>query len=90
MKALSPKAFWLLEVVLVVAFFLLLAVPIQDYAMREFKEYVRHPSPQTLKAFGDKKQEETRLRQGMAVLIALVAVGVAIPIFWDRRGSRGR
>ena len=49
--------------------------------MREFKEYLRHPSPQTLKAFQEKSQEESRLRQEIAIPIAVVVLTLAIPIY---------
>jgi hypothetical protein len=37
-------------------------LPIQDYALSEFKDWQRNPSPQTLKAFQDKRQREVHLR----------------------------
>ncbi len=75
------RALWFLEVVLVVALFFVLFVPIQDYAMREFKAYLRHPSPQTLKAFQEKSQEESRLRQNIAIPLAIVVLTLAVPIY---------
>jgi hypothetical protein len=75
------RALWFLEVVLVVALFFVLFVPIQDYAMREFKAYLRDPSPQTLKAFEEKSQEESRLRQNIAIPLAIVALTLAVPIY---------
>jgi hypothetical protein len=81
------RALWFLEVVLVVALFFVLLVPIQDYAMREFKEYLRHPSPRTLKAFQEKSQEESGLRQNIAIPLAIVVLALALPIYRIRHRS---
>ena len=81
MNSMKYGALWFLEVMLVVALVLVLLVPVQDYAMREFKEYLRHPSPETLKAFQDKNQEEFRIRRNIAIPIAVVVAVLAIPIF---------
>jgi hypothetical protein len=75
------RALWFLEVVLVVVLFFVLFVPIQDYAMREFKEYLRHPSPQTLKAFQEKSREESRLRERIAIPLVIVVLTLAVPIY---------
>jgi hypothetical protein len=45
---------------IVIATFVLI-VPIQDYALREFKEWLSHPSPETLTAFHNKQQEESQV-----------------------------
>jgi hypothetical protein len=81
------RVLWLVEIMLVVFFFLVLVVPIQDYAMREFKVYLRHPSPATLKAFQDKAEEESRLRHEIAIPIAAVVLTLAIPIYRMRHRS---
>jgi hypothetical protein len=44
---------WILELLIIVAIAFSLLVPIQDYALREFKGWQRNPSPQTLKTFQD-------------------------------------
>jgi len=79
------RALLFLEVVLVLVLLFVVFVPIQDYAMREFKEYLRHPSPQTLKAFQDKSQEESKLRRNIAIPLAAVVLTLAIPIYRIRR-----
>jgi hypothetical protein len=79
------RALRFLEAVLVVALLFVLFVPIQDYAMSEFKEYVRHPSPQTLKTFQQKNQEESRLREIIAIPLAIVVLALAIPIYRNRK-----
>lgn len=90
MKAMTYRALCFLEIVVVLIFLFVLTVPIQDYAMREFREYMRHPSPQNLQAFRAKKEEEFRLRQEIAIPIAGLAVVLAIPIFRNRRVRTNR
>jgi len=81
------QVLWFIEIVLVALLFLVLVVPIQDYAMREYKEYLRYPSPATLKAFQDKAEEESRLRHEVAISIAAVVLILAIPIYRMRHRS---
>lgn len=45
------RVLWLLEIVLGALLLFVMFVPIQDYALREYKEYLGHPSPETLKVF---------------------------------------
>jgi len=66
-----------------------LTVPIQDYALREFKEWYSHPSPETLTAFRNKQQEESRLRMTIAVPFVTLAVLLAFPLYRLRRKSKG-
>jgi hypothetical protein len=80
------RALWLVEIILMLLLALVLLLPIQDYAMREFKEYLENPSPQRLKTFQDKSAEETQLRHGIALPIAAVVVILAIPLY--RRRNR--
>jgi hypothetical protein len=79
------RALWFVEIVLVVVLLFVLFVPIQDYAMREFKEYLRHPSQQTRRVFEEKSQEESRLRRNIAIPLAVVVFTLAIPIYRIRR-----
>jgi hypothetical protein len=81
------RVLWFIEFALIALLFLVLVLPIQDYAMREFKEYMQNPSPATRKAFEDKSQEESRLRQDIAIFIAVGILIVAIPIYRNRRRS---
>ncbi len=37
--------FWVLEIVTIAGLALILWLPIQDYALREFKDWQRNPSP---------------------------------------------
>jgi hypothetical protein len=73
------------EITLVVLLFLVLTLPDQDYALREYKEYRRNPSPTTLKAFQDKAQEETSFRLMISIPIGAAVLALAIPIFKIRK-----
>jgi hypothetical protein len=63
-------------------------LPIQDYALREYKEYLRNPSPTTLKAFQDKAQEETSFRLMISIPIGAAMLTLAIPIFQIHKKRR--
>jgi hypothetical protein len=76
--------FWILKLLTIVAIMFILVVPIQDYALREFKDWQRDPSPQTLKAFQDKHQDEVRLRLTVVVPFMGLAVLLAVPLFRSR------
>ena len=90
MNARTHRVLCLLEFVLIAAFLFVLMVPIQDYAMQEFKQYIDHPSPQSLQAFRDKKEVEVRLREKTAVVIVFIAVVLAVPTFQSRRSRANR
>ena len=76
--------FWILELLTIVAIMFILVVPIQDYALSEFKDWQRNPSPQTLKAFQDKHQGEVRLRLTVVVPFVALAVLLTFPLFRSR------
>jgi hypothetical protein len=63
---------------------LILVLPIQDYALREFKDWQRNPSRRTLKAFEDKRQDELRLRTTIAVPFIAFAGLLACTLFRSR------
>ena len=71
---------WILELLTIAVLALILVLPIQDYALREFKDWQRNPSPQKLKAFQDKRQDEPRLRMTIAVPFIALAVLLAFPL----------
>jgi hypothetical protein len=75
------RGLWFIEIALIALLFLVLTVPIQDYAMREFKEYLRHPSSETRKAFENKAAEESQLRHKIAIPIAALVLTLAIPLY---------
>ena len=79
---------WALEVIAILAVALLLMLPIQDYAMREFKEWQRHPSAETEKALRDKQREEPLLRLAITAPFATAALLLAIPLFRLRRNQQ--
>jgi hypothetical protein len=75
----------------VVAIFLVafvLIVPVQDHALRQFREWRTHPSPETFKALQDKQKEESRLRLILAALSGGAAFVLAIPLVKFRAQSR--
>ena len=53
--------------------------------MREFKEYLRHPSSETRKAFENKAAEESQLRHKIAIPIAAVVLTLALPLYRTRK-----
>jgi hypothetical protein len=65
-----------------------LTVPIQDYALSEFKKWYSHPSPETLMAFRNKQQEESHLRMTVAVPFVTLAVLLAFPLYRLRPKSK--
>jgi hypothetical protein len=69
----------------VIAVAFLLTIPLQDYAMREFKEWQRHPSIETERAFRDKQREEPLLRLTIAAPFAATALLLVIPLYRLRR-----
>jgi len=73
------RVLWLLEIVmvLVLAF---VTLPIEDYARREFKEWQRRPSPETMRAFLEKSNEESQLRRIIAVPFTVAAVLLVFPL----------
>jgi hypothetical protein len=79
------RILWLFEAMAVVAVAFLLTIPIQDYAMREFKEWQRHPSIQTERAFRDKQREEPLLRLTIAAPFTAAALLLAIPLYRLKR-----
>jgi hypothetical protein len=51
-----------LRVLAIVGFVLALALQIQDYAVREYFQWEKHPSPETYTAFLEKQQQERAIR----------------------------
>jgi hypothetical protein len=84
MKRRWHSILWILELLTIAALALILVLPIQDYALREFKDWQRNPSPQTLKAFQDKRPDELRLRMTVALPFMVLAVLLAFPLFRSR------
>ena len=76
------------EILTILFVVLLLMLPIQDYALREFKESLRNPSAETITAFRQKQEEEPRVRLAIAAPFAAAAILMAIPLF--RHGPKPR
>lgn len=83
------RVFWVFEVLAILVVGFVLTIPIQDYALREFKEWYSHPSPETLKAFQEKRQEEFRLRLTIAAPFGAAALLLAFPLVKFRSKSAG-
>jgi hypothetical protein len=84
MRRASYVVLWVAEVLAILAFFVALALPIQDYALREFIEWRQHPSSETYKAFIEKRREE-----GVVRLVIAAPFGIAAVFLGDRlRKSR--
>ena len=66
-----------------VLFVFCLIMPIQDYAMTEYKAYMSHPSPETDAAFKRKVNEESWVR----LMIAAPFGAVALTSFVFRKRS---
>jgi len=79
------RILWVFEAMAVVAVVFLPTIPVQDYAMREFKEWQRHPSIGTERAFRDKQREEPLVRLMIAAPFAATALLLAIPLYRLRR-----
>jgi len=65
---------WVFEVLAIVGLILALALPIEDYAFREFFEWKHHPSPDTYKAFLEKQRQEFTVRLILAAPFGVMAV----------------
>lgn len=81
------RVLWFLEIVAILVVAFLLILPIRDYSLREFKEWQRHPSAETMKAFQQKSNEESQLRMIIAAPIAVAAVLLAFPLVKFRSNS---
>ena len=79
------RILWVFEAITIVAFAFLLTMPVQDYAMREFKEWQRHPSAETEGAFRDKQREEPLMRLTVAAPFGATALLLTIPLYHLRR-----
>jgi len=75
---------WVFEVIAIAVVALLLLIPIQDYARREFSEWYLHPSAGTLRAFREKQSEEFRVRLSIAAPLATAVLLLAFPLFRRR------
>ena len=75
------RVMWAIEITAILIVILVLTVPIQDYALREFKEWLSHPSPETLTAFRNKQEEEPRFRMIVSAPFVALAVLLAFPLY---------
>ncbi len=71
---------WVVEVVSIVGLVLALALPIRHYALKEFIEWRRHPSPETYQAFLEKQRQERSVRFIIAAPFGVAAVLLTGPL----------
>jgi len=71
---------WVLEIVAIMAIALVLVVPVQDYALREFIEWREHPSSETYKAFVERQKQERAVRFIIAVPLGITAIVLTVPL----------
>ena len=81
------RVLWFLEIVVILVVAFVLTIPIRDYALREFKEWQHHPSPEAMRAFQDKSNEESQLRMIIAAPFVVAAVLLAFPLVTFRAKS---
>jgi hypothetical protein len=79
---------WVGEVLALVALVLVLVLPIQDYAIKEFFAWREHPSPETYKAYLEKQQQERGIRMVLAVPCLAVAMLLVGPLRKHRWNTR--
>ena len=79
---------WVFEVLAIVGLILALALPIEDYAFREFLQWKHHPSPDTYKAFLEKQRQEFTVRLILAVPFGVMAALLSGPLNKYRRKLR--
>src|SRR5207244_9762694 len=82
------RILWVVEIIAIVIATFVVTVPIQDYALREFKEWLSRPSPEALSAFRNKQQEESRLRMTIAAPFVTLAILLALPLYRLRPKSK--
>jgi hypothetical protein len=75
-----------LEVILIVLTVLTFVLPIQDYALREYRDWSSSRSPEAWKAFQDKKEKEFEIRVGTGCFFALASAGLGLFISRKRSG----
>jgi len=87
-KPISYNLLLLLEILIILCVVLLLTLPIQDYALREFKESLRNPSAENTAPFRQKQEVEPRVRLIIAAPFAAAALLLAIPLIRVRPKPR--
>jgi hypothetical protein len=72
------------DVTLLVLAALAFMVPVQDYALHEYRIWWSNRSTQNWKAFQDKKKEEADIRTEVGSLLALTGAGLGLFIVRKR------
>jgi hypothetical protein len=71
---------WAVEILAIVGLVLALTLPVQDYALREYIAWQQHPSPETYKAFLEKKRQERAVGFIIAIPFGITAVLLSGPL----------
>jgi hypothetical protein len=79
---------WVFEILAIIGLALALTLPIQDYALREYFAWQEHPSPETYKAFLEKRRQERAVRFVIAVPLIATVVLLSSPLRKYRESSR--
>ena len=85
-------ALWVFEILAIVGLVLALTLPVQDYALKEYIAWRQHPSPETYKAFLEKKRQEGGIGFMIAIPFGITALLLSVPLRKyggkSRRGAR--
>ncbi len=71
---------WVFEVLSIIVMVLAMALPIHDYALREFIEWRKHPSSETYRVFIEKQRQEHAVRLIIAVPFGVMAALLTGPL----------
>jgi hypothetical protein len=68
------------EILAIVGLVLALTLPVQDYALKEYIAWRQHPSPETYKAFLEKKRQERVVGFIIAIPFGITALLLSGPL----------
>jgi hypothetical protein len=73
-----------LEVVLILLTMITFILPVQDYGLREYKEWWSNRTPEAWKAFENKKEKEFEVHVAIGSAFGLSAMGLGVLIIRKR------
>ena len=71
---------WVFEALMIVGLVLAFALPIQNYALREYIQWQQHPSPETYKAYLETQRLERAMRFVIAAPCGVTAILLTRPL----------
>jgi hypothetical protein len=71
---------WAFEIIAIVGLVLALTLPVQDYALKEYIAWQRHPSPETYAAFLQKRRQERAVGLIIAIPFGITALLLSGPL----------